>query len=432
MRENGGVAPDEPDARTRRLLAWLGCGLLAGGMPVHEVEEDVREVAETLGYPRTQVACSPNAVTLTLASGEAASFERVEGGLRLDQLAEVSVLQAGLRTGVIDVREALARLEVLRGQPHRYPRGGLLVGGVLAGAGVALVLAPTWSAVLCAALLAPATVGWMVLAGRNNLVRTLLPFFAAFLAAVVAFGGAQLGLVSSPLWTMIAPIAVLLPGALIVTGLSELAAGSMMAGTARLGHGTTQLLLFALGLGAAVVLLRVPVSDLDPTRPADLGWWAPLLGLVVVTLAISLMESVPVTMMPWLLVTIVATFLAMSAGNALSQAPWVGAFLGAAAASLVSTVIEFLRPQLPRVIAFLPSFWLLVPGSLGLVSLTRIEVAPDAAIGAVGGVTVIVAAIALGVVVGASLAAPLRTLARGVALVPLLRRLPGRRRPDLP
>src|SRR5699024_17881 len=99
---------------------------------------------------------------------------------------------------------------------------------------------------------------------------------------------------------------------------------------------------------------------------------------------------------------------AMSAGNALSQAPWVGAFLGAAAASLVSTVIEFLRPQLPRVIAFLPSFWLLVPGSLGLVSLTRIEVAPDAAIGAVGGVTVIVAAIALGVVVGASLAAPLR------------------------
>src|SRR5699024_7029055 len=193
-----------------------------------------------------------------------------------------------------------------------------------------------------------------------------------FLAAVVAFGGAQLGLVSSPLWTMIAPIAVLLPGALIVTGLSELAAGSMMAGTARLGHGTTQLLLFALGLGAAVVLLRVPVSDLDPTRPADLGWWAPLLGLVVVTLAISLMESVPVTMVPWLLVTIVGTFLAMSAGNALSQAPWVGAFLGAAAASLVSTVIEFLRPQLPRVIAFLPSFWLLVPGSLGLVSLTRI------------------------------------------------------------
>src|SRR5699024_7454578 len=158
----------------------------------------------------------------------------------------------------------------------------------------------------------------------------------------------------------------------------------------------------------------------------------PLLGLVVVTLAISLMESVPVTMVPWLLVTIVATFLAMSAGNALSQAPWVGAFLGAAAASLVSTGIEFLRPQLPRVIAVLPSFWLLVRGSLGLVSLSRIEVAPDAAIGAVGGVTVIVAASALGVLVGASLAAPLRTLARGVALVPLLRRLPGRQRPDLP
>jgi uncharacterized membrane protein YjjB (DUF3815 family) len=201
----------------------------------------------------------------------------------------------------------------------------------------------------------------------------------------------------------------------------------MLAGTARLGHGTTQLLLFGLGLGAAVVLLRVPVEDLDPARPADLGWWAPLLGVVIVTIAISLMESVPISMVPWLLVTILATFLALSAGNLLSEAPWLGAFLGATAASLVATVVEFLRPQVPRVVAFLPSFWLLVPGSLGLVSVTQIEVAPNTAIGAVGGVTVVVAAIALGVIVGASLARPLRSVARGIGLLALLDRLPARR-----
>lgn len=415
---------EDPDDRTRRLLAWLGCGLLAGGMPVHEAEEDVREVAEALGHPRAQVACSPNATTLSLASGEPATLERVEGGVRLDQLAEVSVLQAGLRTGAISVEAALARLSTLRAQPHRYPRGGLLAGGILAGVGIALVLAPSWASVLVAALTAPCTVALMVLSGRSPLVRTLMPFFAAFIAAAISFLAARQELLDAPLWTMVAPIAVLLPGAVIVTGLTELAAGSMLAGTARLGHGTTQLLLFALGLGAAVVLLRVPADQLDPTRPSDLGWWAPLAGVVVVTVAISLMESVSIAMTPWLLATILATFLAMSAGNAVSEAPWVGAFLGAAAASLVATVVEFLRPQVPRVIAFLPSFWLLVPGSLGLVSLTRVEVAPDAAIGAVGGVTVIVAAIALGVVVGASLARPLRALARRVGLLPLLRRLP--------
>nr|WP_306239287.1 threonine/serine exporter family protein [Ornithinimicrobium cryptoxanthini] len=422
------VATETPDVRTRRLLTWLGAGLLAGGMPVHEVEEDVREVAATLGHAGIQVACSPNAVTLSLSSGQPASFERVEGGIRLDQLAEVSVLQAGLRTGAIEVEDALDRLGTLRAQPHRYAHGGLLAGGILAAVGIALVLAPSWPSVGFAALIAPATVGLMVLARRSPLVQTLLPFFAAFAAGMIAFWAARQDLLDSPLWTLIAAIAVLLPGAVIVTGLTELAAGSMLAGTARLGHGATQLLLFALGLGSAVVLLHVPVEDLDPTRPAGLGWWAPLLGVVVVTVAISLMESVSIAMVPWVLATILATFLAMSAGNAMSEAPWVGAFLGAAAASLVSSVVEFLRPQVPRVIAFLPSFWLLVPGSLGLVSLTRIQVAPDAAIGAVGGVTVIVAAIALGIVVGASLARPLRSVARRIGLLPLLQRLPRNRR----
>ena len=426
------VAQEPPDIRTRRLLVWLGAALLAGGMPVHEVEDDVREVAGTLGHPRLQVACSPNAITLSLSSGQPASFERVEGGIRLDQLAEASMLQGGLRTGAITVEDALDRLASLRAQPHRYAHGGLLAGGILAAVGIALVLAPSWPSVGFAALIAPATVTLMVLAGRSPLVRTLMPFFAAFIASVIAFWAAEQDLLTSPLWTMVAAIAVLLPGAMIVTGLTELAAGSMLAGTARLGHGTTQLLLFALGLGAAVVLLHVPVEALDPTRPAALGWWAPLVGVIVVTVAISLMESISIAMVPWVLATILATFLAMSAGHAMSEAPWVGAFLGAAAASLVSSVVEFLRPQVPRVIAFLPSFWLLVPGSLGLVSLTRIQVAPDAAIGAVGGVTVMVAAIALGIIVGASLARPLRSVARRTGLLPLLQRLPRnwRRSPD--
>lgn len=421
----GFVPTETRETRDRRLLAWLGCGLLAGGMPVHEVEEDVRDVAAALGHPRAQVACSPTATTLTLSSGGAASMERVEGGVRLDQLAEVSRLRAGLRTGVVSVEDALTRLSTLRAEPHRYAHAGLLGGGLLAAVGIALVLAPSWPSVLFAALIAPWTVTLMVLAGRSALVRTLMPFFAAFIAALIAFLAAGQGLVTSPLWTLVAPIAVLLPGALIVTGLTELAAGSMMAGTARLGYGATQLLLFALGVGAAVVLLRVPPEEIDAGRPADLGWWAPALGVVVVTVAISLMESVSVAMVPWLLATILATYLAQTAGNALSASGWLGAFLGATAASLVATVVEFLRPQLPRVVAFLPSFWLLVPGSLGLVSLTRLEIAPDTAIGALGGVVVIVAAIALGVVVGAALARPLRSAARRVARLPLVRRAPG-------
>ncbi|WP_169448468.1 threonine/serine exporter family protein [Ornithinimicrobium pekingense] len=414
------------DDRARQLLAWLGAGLLAGGMPTHEVEEDVRQAARSLGSARAQVAALPRGIHVALAPGGPATFEQVEGSVRLDQLADVSAVLAGLRAGRLPAEEALDRLGALRARPHRYAVPGLLAGGVLSGVGIALVLAPAGPSVAFAALLAPLTVALMLLGGHRT-VATLTPFLAAFGVALAAFAAAAAGWVDAPLWTLVAPIAVILPGATIVTGLVELAAGSMVAGTSRLAHGTVQLLLFALGVGAAVALLRTPVGLLDPERPVELDWWAPLLGVVVVTVAISLMESVSVSLVPWLLVTAVATYLAQLVGNTTAEGRWAGAFLGALVAILVASLVEFVRPELPRSVVFLPSFWLLVPGSFGLVTVAQLEVGPGAAFASFVGVTLVVAAIALGVVLGASLASPLRGAARRMGLVHLLRRVRRRR-----
>lgn len=426
--------------QTRRLLAWLGSGLLAGGMPVHEVEEDVREAAVALGHEGIEVAASPTGLWVTLASGEATTFEAVDGGVRLDQLAEVTAVHAALTAGTLPAAEALQRLSVLRQRPHRYPAYGLPVGTFLVAIGIALVLAPAWPSILFAAVISQVVAGLMALSGRTLLVGPLLPFLAAFASSVAAFGLAERGLVDAPLWTLVPPIAVLLPGSLIVTGLTELSAGAMMAGTGRLAYGGTQMLLATLGVGAAVAVLGLPLSLIDGQRPESLGWWAPLIGLLVIAVGISLLESVPPSLVPALLVTVLATFAAQSLGNAASEGPWVGTFLGACAASLTATLVEFVRPQVPRVIAFLPSFWLLVPGSLGLVSVAQLESSPTAGVLAAVEVLVIVASIALGVLVGAGLAHPLRSVVTRLsptrrAFVRQLARRPVRRsergpRPD--
>ncbi|KRE39336.1 hypothetical protein ASG73_03130 [Janibacter sp. Soil728] len=396
--------------QTRRLLAWLGSGLLAGGMPVHEVEEDVREAAAALGHDSIEVAASPTGMWVTLSSGEASTFESVDGGVRLDQLAEVTAVHAALTAGTLPAAEALQRLSVLRQHPHRYPAYGLPLGTFLVATGIALVLAPTWSSIAFAAVISQVVAGLMALSGRTLLVGPLLPFLAAFASSVAAFALADQGLIDAPLWTLVPPIAVLLPGSLIVTGLTELSAGAMMAGTGRLAFGGTQMLLATLGVGAAVAVLGVPLSLIDGERPDALGWWAPLIGLVIIAVGISLLESVPPSLVPALLITVVATFIAQSLGNLTGQGAWVGAFLGACAASLTATLVEFVRPQVPRVVAFLPSFWLLVPGALGLVSVAQIESSPTAGVIAVAEVLVIVASIALGVLVGAGLAHPLRSV----------------------
>lgn len=416
------------EERDRRLLAWVGAGLLAGGMPVHEVEDDVHEVAWALGYQRPQVACSPTGLMVSLRSGETATFEQVDGGLRLDQLADVLALQAELRSGRMTVEQGLARLGRLRAQPHRYRTLGLVVGGLLTGVGIGLILAPALSSVLFTLAVAVLTPAFTLLGGRGPTWRTLTPFLAAFTIGVLAFLAASVGVLSAPLWTLVAPIAVLLPGALIVTGLTELAAGAMVAGTSRLTYGLVQLLLFVLGVGAALAVVGVGPDLLQAPRPVDLGWWAPLLGVVVITVAISLMESVPVRQVPWLGLTVLATFLAQAMTLAAVQTRWAGAFAGAVVAALLSTLIEYVRPELPRMVVFLPSFWLLVPGSLGLISLTQVEIGPGTAALAVVDVVVVVTAIALGVIVGSALARPLRHLARQVGLPHLLRHLAAARR----
>lgn len=396
--------------QTRRLLAWLGSGLLAGGMPVHEVEEDVQEAATALGHDSIEVAASPTGLWVTLSSGEASTFESVDGGVRLDQLAEVTAVHAALTAGTLPPAEALQRLSVLRERPHRYPAYGLPAGTLLVATGIALVLAPVWPSILFAAVISQVVAGLMALSGRTLLVGPLLPFLAALASSLAAFGLAERGLIDAPLWTLVPPIAVLLPGSLIVTGLTELSAGAMMAGTGRLAFGGTQMLLATLGVGAAVAVLGVPISLLDGERPASLGWWAPLIGLLLIAIGISLLESVSPSLVPALLVTVLATFVAQSLGHLTGQGPWLGAFLGACAASLTATLVEFVRPQVPRMVAFLPSFWLLVPGSLGLVSVAQIESSPTAGVLAAVEVLVIVASIALGVLVGAGLAHPLRSV----------------------
>ena len=213
----------------------------------------------------------------------------------------------------------------------------------------------------------------------------------------------------------------------VVTGLTELAAGAMVAGSSRLAFGLVQLLLFVLGVGAALAVVGGPDLLLDTAAPEGPGWWAPLLGLAVVTVAIALLESVPVRQAPWLAGAILATFTAQALTVAVVDTRWAGAFVGAVVAALLATLLEYVRPELPRMVTFLPSFWLLVPGSLGLISLAQFEVGAGEAATALADVVVVVAAIALGVIVGAALAAPLRRLARQLGL-PHLRLLMATRR----
>jgi uncharacterized membrane protein YjjP (DUF1212 family) len=424
-----GRATSEQDART--LLVHLGTAMVATGQPINEVEDELAEVGRALGHPGTQIAAGPTGVMLSLSSGAPSAYEAVTGALRLDQAAQVREIRRDLLLGRVDAATADQRLLDLRHQPPRYPVWLANLGWVAVATGIALILQPGWRNVVLAALGALVVVALFRLAQRVTLLATLLPVVAAFLVACLVFTATDLGLVEGPLRTLLPPLAVLLPGALLVTAMSELATGDMVAGSSRLIFGLVQVLLFTLGVVAATRLFDLPREALRNVRVDDLGWWAAPVGLVLICAGIGLLESPPVRLLPWILVVLVLAFAAQGLGQHYSG-PVLGSFLGAVAASLGSYVVEAAVPDLPRLVVFLPSFWLLVPGSLGVLSATELALDPGGATATVLGVVTLVSALALGLLVGTAAAQSLRSVLRRARRIRVRTHLPLDHRPDDP
>lgn len=399
--------------RDRALLAYLGAAHLAGGAAAHEAEDAVREAGRALGHTDVQVHAQLGGIMLSLGEGRPATYESVEAQFRLDQSAQVGVLQAALLAGSLSPDEALRRLSASRAKPRRFPAAGMYVGGLCVALGLAAILQPEWMTVAFVVLAGPFVIALMRLTRRQLIPAPLLPVIVGFTVALGAFLLFDHGLVGSPLRTLLPPVAVLLPGAMIVTGLAELVNGAAVAGMARLAYGAVQLILFTVGVVGAALVTGAPGEALQNVRVDDLGWWSPLVGLVLVTIGIGLLEAIPRHIGPWVFVVLAATMFTQLGAQSMFDHAWAGAFAGATVASALAWAIASTRPALPRMVLFLPSFWLLVPGSLGLVTTTQLGLEPTLS-GPTGVLAVtVVVAIALGLVVGTSLGRPIgRLLAR--------------------
>lgn len=398
---------DKDETQARALLAHLGTAMIATGQPAQEVEEELSEVGVRLGYPDVQTAVGPTSLIVTLTEGGAATQRSAPPGLRLHQSASVRRIRHQLIQGQLTPGDARDQLREVARRPVRTAPWLVALAWPVLAVGIALILQPGWANVAAAAIGAVLVLVLVRLAERHQVVTALLPTLAAFVVSVGVFGAAEAGLLDGPLRTVLPPLAVLLPGALVVNGMSELAAGHMQAGSARLAYGLVQLGLFALGVLMATSLLRVPASTMVNLRVDEIGWVGAPVGLLLIGLSICLMEGVPLRMQGWVLLVLTLAFGAQAAGQQLGSIA-LGGFLGAIAASLGASVVELRRPQLPRLVLFLPAFWLLVPGSLGLVGVTELAAGRASATDVGLGVLGVVIAISLGLLVGSALGRSLR------------------------
>ena len=366
----------------------------------------------------------PTALMITLGPPGGTSIDSIPqlgGALRLDQISALYELVHEAERGEVEPAEGLGRIEHILETPPRHGAVVTVAAYSAMTVGLCLILQPTPSDVAIAAGLG-AIVGMIAHAAHGRQTLTVfVPMLAAMIVAGLSFEAVQHGVADPGLRTLIAPLVVFLPGAVLTTATVELASGEMVAGASRLVFGTVQLLLLAFGIVAGVELAGLPTEAVVGDEPANLlGWWAPWLGVIVFGIAAALHFSAPRGSLRWLMVVLAAAWIGQLAGGEL-VGDEVSGFFGALAMTPVALAIARLPGGPPSQVTFLPAFWLLVPGALGLIGVTQVVGDPAAAsiedlVKPLGSIV----SIALGVLCGVS-------AYRGLASAPsLLRQLSTR------
>jgi uncharacterized membrane protein YjjP (DUF1212 family) len=387
-------------------LFRLGQAYLACGEQTAQVELILRRVATACGMRGVRVVTFPTAVFISLHDGEGERITLSEGPgqtLRLDQIADVYALGSEIQHQAVDPREGLDRLAAILRKDPRFGSVGIIAGHTILALGLAVVFQATFMNLVAAALLG-AIVGIVKSANQSSAVLVVpLPVLSAAIVSGLVFFAVRQGLPVDPLHALVPPLVTFLPGSMLTLGMVELAYGDMVSGSSRLTTGFVQLVLLAFGLAAGAALVGVRPDQLLPSEPAlNEVFWAPWAGVLVFGVGVYFHFSAPRNSLGWMLLVLLVTF-----GSQRLAERFVGSELSGFFGTLVATPLGYLI-QLrfrgpPAMVTFLPSFWLLVPGALGLLSVARML--SDRAAGFDGMVRAvfILASIALGTLVGASL-----------------------------
>ncbi len=376
--------------------------MVAASHPVHEVEDEVRRVARFLGYPDCQVGALPTGINVALETGDPATYERSGAGLTLDQITELNSVRRQIMSGRMDEHSAITALTTLRSRKPRFGRWATILGGTVMSLGVAGIMQPGVANMLYVTIASFVVMLLLDFSSGRAMFRTLIPTVAAFTVALGAFALSANHLLIGPMRTILPGVVILLPGGMLVTGMAELAANHAVAGASRLTNGIIQLMLLAFGISVAAWVMQVPISEFANFRVSAFSSALPIIGLALMCLGIMVMDSVEWRLWPWVAGVLVATFLAQLLGQELGGSGNVSSFLGAFVASFCSSLASILQPNLPRMVAFQPSFWLIVPGALGLFSTTQLGAEPSLVLTTVISIITVLASIAMGLLFGSA------------------------------
>ncbi|RIK45518.1 MAG: hypothetical protein DCC58_06130 [Chloroflexi bacterium] len=357
-----------------RFLTRLGSAMAVAGASVTETRVALDIAASAYGL-RSQITVMPGTILIRLAGDEAVTIEIssvMNRSLRLDQIDATFQLVDQAKVAGIAASDGLERLGAIWRSTPRHSQALSLFGYMLMSVGFGLMLQPSIGTLIGCALLGLLVGELLLLTGNRPALTTLTPVVASLLVGLIVFFAVDAGFTEGPLLLLIPPLVILLPGAMLTTGMIELQSGDIVSGSSRLVAGGVQLVLLLFGLTMAAFIIGVPSAEAFSAGTSETFLhWGPLAGVFIFGAGIYLYRSAPPQSLPWLLLVLLVAWAGQQAGDQLVGGYASGLF-GAIAMTPVAYAIERWRSAPAAMVSILPAYWMLVPGALGLIGLTKI------------------------------------------------------------
>ncbi len=361
----------------KQFILLLGEALHCYGASSQSLEDALVQLAKTLSI-HVEVLSTPTSMIVAFERGGGAQdvmLLRVEpGGVDLSRLCQLNEVAGEVTRGDVSLEQGVEKIDDILGAQPEWGAVHLVLASVLSSLCVARFLSATWYEVLCCAVLGGVVGGlglWMprsvVTARLYEPVAALLVGFVSALLA--AFFSMEVSIL------LVSALIVLVPGFTLTIAIKELATRNLVSGASRsfgaflifleLGFGVFvgQKLAAALGevwSGHLGVLERVVISSS----------WTELIALVLAPVALSVLFQARKQDLFAMCVSGVIAYVGSKFGRQMLGAE-VGAFLGALGVGCCGNLLARMGDR-PATALQIPGVIMLVPGSVGFVSVTAL------------------------------------------------------------
>lgn len=360
-----------PDPRTTFLLA-LARALHVSGYPAHRLEAVLMAVSDSLKV-EAQFFSTPT--SLFAAIGQEAEQRthllRVEpGSVHLERLDLLLDAATKVRTGVSSPTQGCDRIRQIMIQDPRWRGPVWIVACGLSSACASRFLGGGPMEILGAFLVGIGVAVLMEQLGRHPPLRGVLTPLAGFLAAVIATLMATFLAPASVPVILVGGLIALVPGFMLTVATSELSAGHLVSGTARMTGAVIQLMAMIIGVAAGLTLMGAWLGPVPPVVPMSLPPVTELVALLLAPLTLAIVLQAAPSNFGWILAISIVGFAGGRLG-ASALGPELGLLVGALAVGLLNGFLARRRAN-HGAANMVPALIMLVPGSVGFRSLTEL------------------------------------------------------------